>query len=235
MSIRQKPPYMHGQRMARAGSGRPTGLSAAKYGRILHGGGGACQSVVLYSLRKEALTYIISSSSSSSVENVGKGAEPLRLSGRSCGRGGRERGAGCAHPPHPRARRRVIQDFAFDGSCGFQQAGGTATATTASVISQGGLHLVDEPEDLLVLQDHLADLVVGVQDRGVVAPAEEVADVGQRVVGQFPGEIHRHLPRPGDVLAALGAGEVADRAREALADEGAISLRLMRRSLAEVE
>jgi hypothetical protein len=45
-----------------------------------------------------------------------------------------------------------------------------------------------------------------VEDRGVVLAAEALADVGKRVAGELPGEVHRDLAGKGDGLrAGLGA------------------------------
>ena len=45
-------------------------------------------------------------------------------------------------------------------------------------------------------------------DGGVVAPAKAAADLGQRPAGQLLGQIHRHLPRPGDGAQPLRPDQV---------------------------
>src|SRR5687768_18095314 len=53
-----------------------------------------------------------------------------------------------------------------------------------------------------------------VDDRGVVAASEFLADLGQRRVGQLSGEVHRDLARVDDVLRALLAGQLVERSEE---------------------
>ena len=59
--------------------------------------------------------------------------------------------------------------------------------------------------DLVVFLNELADLVAGVHDGRVVAPAEEVADARGRKLGLLPNEIHGDLPGLRDfAVAPLG-------------------------------
>src|SRR6476619_1543415 len=48
--------------------------------------------------------------------------------------------------------------------------------------------------DTASLGEQLPDLLVGVHDRGVVAAAELLADLGQRQLGELAAEVHRDLP-----------------------------------------
>ena len=76
---------------------------------------------------------------------------------------------------------------------------------------EGGLQIVDEPEDLLVVLDCLLNLVVGVKDSRVITIAEELTDAGERVVGQLARQLDGDLARPGDILGALLADDVLGR------------------------
>src|SRR5262245_44523741 len=70
-----------------------------------------------------------------------------------------------------------------------------------------------------VLADDTRDLRGRVDDRGVVAAAELLANLRQRGVCELAREIHRDLPGIDDVLGTAVTCQLAERHREALADE----------------
>src|SRR5919201_3735424 len=69
-----------------------------------------------------------------------------------------------------------------------------------------------------VLTNHARDLRGRVDNRGVVATAELLADLRQRRVGEFARQVHRDLPWIDDVLRALVAAELVEREAEAVGD-----------------
>ena len=75
------------------------------------------------------------------------------------------------------------------------------------------LHLV---VDAPTLGHLLADLLVRVHDRGVVAAAEGLPDLRQRHVGQLAAEVHRDLAGRGERLRLAGAAQVVERHVEEL-------------------
>ena len=60
----------------------------------------------------------------------------------------------------------------------------------------------------LVGEQASAHLAVRVQDGGVVAASEPLADRGKREVGQLAAEVHRHLASINNLAAAFGRAEV---------------------------
>src|ERR1044072_298080 len=78
--------------------------------------------------------------------------------------------------------------------------------------------LLDEVVDRAVLLDQPRDLGGGVDDRGVVAPAELLPDHRKRGVGELAAEVHRDLARIDDRLGRAVAGELLERDAEALDD-----------------
>src|SRR5438045_8224092 len=92
-------------------------------------------------------------------------------------------------------------------------AGENTHSSTGSGSALGTFHtspdLFDPSGQLLhevvhraVLANHARDFRGGVNDGGVVAPAELLADLGQRRVGELAREVHRDLARVDDVLRA---------------------------------
>src|SRR5712691_10093495 len=83
---------------------------------------------------------------------------------------------------------------------------------SAPARSTESAHLFDACGQLLhqvvhraVLADQTRDLGRGVDDGGVVAAAEFLADLRERRVGQLAREVHRDLARVDDVMRALVA------------------------------
>ena len=70
----------------------------------------------------------------------------------------------------------------------------SASAVLAGLLLDPVGELGDLVVDAAALGDQLADLLVGVHHRGVVAAAELLADLGQRQVGELAAEVHRDLP-----------------------------------------
>src|SRR5690242_17162780 len=79
--------------------------------------------------------------------------------------------------------------------------------------------LLDEVVHTPVLAAQARDLRRRVDDRGVVAPAELLADLRQRGIGELAREIHRHLAWIDDVLRPAIARQLVHLDAEALADE----------------
>src|SRR5919109_3005486 len=63
--------------------------------------------------------------------------------------------------------------------------------------------LIDLCFELSVIFNLPLDLLIAVEDGGVVFATELFADIGKRVLGQLPGEVHRHLARHGYLFAAF--------------------------------
>src|SRR5213078_5296592 len=78
--------------------------------------------------------------------------------------------------------------------------------------------LLHEVVHRAVLANHARDFRGGVDNGRVVAPAELLADLGQRRVCELAREVHRDLARVDDVLRAAVAAELLEREAEALAD-----------------
>src|SRR4051794_10140884 len=86
-----------------------------------------------------------------------------------------------------------------------------------------------------ILTDQAGNLGGRVDDGGVVAAAELLADARQRGVRELAGEVHRDLTRVDDVLRPAVAAELLEREVEALGDEilDALDRDLRRLSLRE--
>src|SRR5690606_21513710 len=69
-----------------------------------------------------------------------------------------------------------------------------------------------------VLVHHVVHGLAGVDDGAVIAPAEGIADVLKRVLGQRAGEIHGDLARNGDVVGPTLARHVAVADLEVIGD-----------------
>src|SRR5918999_1047485 len=78
--------------------------------------------------------------------------------------------------------------------------------------------LLDEVVDAPVFLDQLGDLRRRVDDGRVVAPAELLADLRERAVGELAAEVHRHLAGIDDRLRTAVADELLHRDAEALDD-----------------
>ena len=61
------------------------------------------------------------------------------------------------------------------------------------LFGQGRAELLDPPAGALVHAGVGGHLAVGVKHGGVVAAAEAAADRGERLVGELPRQVHRHL------------------------------------------
>src|SRR5689334_10327436 len=85
-----------------------------------------------------------------------------------------------------------------------------ATHRSLSVMAEGsgvGEALGQAPnevERLGVAGQTCCGPAVGVEDRGVIAPAEGAADGGERLGGVLAREVHGDLPRPGEAGGAAG-------------------------------
>src|SRR5919107_4571434 len=96
-----------------------------------------------------------------------------------------------------------------------------AGLNSARSLLQHALQELDLVRERMVVVELLLDLAHGVEDRGVVPPAEAAADLRQRAQGQHLGEVHRDLPRPDHGGGAplgedVGAGDVVARRYELL-------------------
>ena len=77
------------------------------------------------------------------------------------------------------------------------------------LLNSGG-EFVDLVIDRTTLSHQLTDFAVGVHNRGVVAPAKQLADLGQALLGHLFGQVHGNLARAGDAGRALFAVHVGD-------------------------
>src|SRR5437867_5391184 len=59
-------------------------------------------------------------------------------------------------------------------------------------------YLVDGGEDFRVFLSQFLDLANGMEDGGVVLPAEILSDLGERKAGKFLAQVHGNLPGLGD-------------------------------------
>lgn len=64
--------------------------------------------------------------------------------------------------------------------------------------------------ELAVLLPFLGDLVVGMDDRGMIPAAEAAADLGQRGVGELAAEIHGNLPGKSQIAGPLLGQQIVD-------------------------
>src|SRR5680860_41172 len=83
-----------------------------------------------------------------------------------------------------------------------------AELSTSGALSHSGRELTDLFEATLALLHLGADLVVGVQHRGVVAATEAAADLGKRKIGELPAEIHGHLAGVDEGTGAVGRADL---------------------------
>src|SRR6185295_17351832 len=79
--------------------------------------------------------------------------------------------------------------------CGRSRAGAGRSVLVAGALLDARRELLHLFEGLAPLGDLVADLLVGVHDRGVVAAAEGLPDARQRQVGELAAEVHGDLPR----------------------------------------
>ena len=63
----------------------------------------------------------------------------------------------------------------------------------------------------MALRHEQTDLLDRVHDRGVVASAELLTDLGQREVGELAAQVHRDLTSEHEVALAVGAADLVDR------------------------
>ena len=64
--------------------------------------------------------------------------------------------------------------------------------------------------ELAVLLPFLGDLVVGMDDRGMIPAAKAAADLGQRGVGELAAEIHGNLPGKSQIAGPLLGQQIVD-------------------------
>ena len=57
----------------------------------------------------------------------------------------------------------------------------------------------------VIALDHVGHFVTGIHHRGVIAPAQRLADLGQGDVGFFAHQVHGHLARQGHFSRAVAA------------------------------
>ena len=100
------------------------------------------------------------------------------------------------------------------GVGGVRRRRGGAARVSAGRRLGGLLDAAGELGDLVeggaALGHLLADLAVGAHDRGVVAPAELPADLGQGEVGQLAAQVHGHVAHVHEGLLAALVAQVVD-------------------------
>lgn len=74
--------------------------------------------------------------------------------------------------------------------------------TTLSLFLNPVLYVLQKTPQFEVARQVRRNLINGVHDRGVVSSAECFADLGQRAVSEFSGQIHGDLPGIGHLPAA---------------------------------
>src|SRR5664280_3410495 len=71
---------------------------------------------------------------------------------------------------------------------------GRTPAALARLVADSVGQLSDLVVGRAAFAHQLTDLALSVHDRGVVAPAEQLADLGQGQLGELATEVHRDLP-----------------------------------------
>src|SRR5215204_3104755 len=131
---------------------------------------------------------------------------------RECGRRGRRCGTACPE------RLRCARPRGTTG--GFEQGhwGRAKSSTGLANLLDPGSEFLHKVVHRAILANQARDLARRVDHGGVIAPAELLADLRQRRVGELAREVHRDLARVHDVLGALVAAELLEREPEAVGD-----------------
>ena len=88
----------------------------------------------------------------------------------------------------------IASEVAVEGG----QASLSTVAVGLSCADTTAASVGDLVDNLLIVLEAFGDALAGVQDGGVVAPAEGPADRRQRRAGEIAREVDGHLARPGD-------------------------------------
>src|SRR5690349_16980406 len=75
---------------------------------------------------------------------------------------------------------------------------------------EGGLEFRELVDNLSIALDTLVNTLAGVQDGGVVASAEGLAELLEGDAGQIAGEMDRHVAGPGDACGPALRAKVLD-------------------------
>src|SRR5487761_1599545 len=98
--------------------------------------------------------------------------------------------------------------------------GSVCQQSRSSVLMSDGVAELAEVGGVVVVDgDSVGHTPARVQNRGVVAAAEGLADALQWRVGELAHQVDGELPCPGDLAETAGTGEVGDREAEVLGDD----------------